>query len=66
MLEMPEQISGVRPAQWVCLGHVVRVERENSLREKRGFGVEFDFYVVSHMTSPRWEFGPGIRGPLRP
>lgn len=66
LLEMPERISGVRPAQWVCLGHVVRVEHENALKEKRGVGVEFDFYVVSHTTAPRWEFGPGIRGPLRP
>lgn len=66
LLEMPEKISGVRPAQWVCLGHVARVEEDDARRAKRGVGVEFDFYVVSHTVGPRWEFGPGLRGPLSP
>lgn len=66
LLEMPEAITGVRAAQWICFGHVARVDREETLKERRGVGVEFDFYVVSHTTTPRWEFGPGIRGPLRP
>ena len=66
LLEMPEKVSGVRSAQWVCLGHVVRVEQDATQRAKRGVGVEFDFYVVSHTVGPRWEFGPGLRGPLRP
>jgi len=64
LLEMPETISGVRAAQWMCMGHVVRVERNgNGLR---GVGVEFDFYVVSHTATPKWEQEPGIRGPIRP
>jgi PilZ domain-containing protein len=66
LLEMPERISGVRPAQWVCLGHVVRVVERVAHDARRGIGVEFDFYVVAHTTAPRWEFGPGLRGPLRP
>lgn len=64
LLEMPERITGVRTAHWMCLGHVVRVEQ--GTEQKRGVGVEFDFYVVSHATAPRWESGPGLRGPLRP
>jgi len=66
LLEMPEAITGVRVAQWICLGHVVRIEQAEVRSTRRGVGVEFDFYVVSHTTTPRWEFGPGIRGPLRP
>lgn len=66
LLEMPESITGIRAAQWVCMGHVVRVEEAKAPSENRGVGVEFDFYVVSHATTPRWELGPGIRGPLRP
>ena len=66
MLEMPEAITGVRAAQWICLGHVVRIEQGDARNNRHGIGVEFDFYVVSHTATPRWEFGPGIRGPLRP
>jgi hypothetical protein len=66
LLEMPESITGVRAAQWVCLGHVVRVEEAKAASKIHGVGVEFDFYVVSHTTTPRWGFGPCIRGPLRP
>jgi hypothetical protein len=66
LLEMPETISGVRPAQWICLGHVVRVEQEKAQSTRRGVGVEFDFYVVSHVATPHWDLAPGIRGPLRP
>lgn len=66
LLEMPEAITGVRAAQWICFGHVVRVESSNAANETRGVGVEFDFYVVSHTETPRWELGPGLRGPIRP
>jgi len=66
LLEMPETISGVRAAQWMCMGHVVRVERNGHANGLRGVGVEFDFYVVSHTATPKWEQGPGIRGPIRP
>lgn len=51
LLEMPETISGVRAAQWMCMGHVVRVEQGAAADGARGVGVEFDFYVVSHTTT---------------
>jgi len=66
LLEMPEGVSGVRTAQWMCMGHVVRVERRGEASGVRGVGVEFDFYVVSHTATPKWTSGPGIRGPIRP
>jgi hypothetical protein len=66
LLEMPEAITGVRAAQWICTGHVVRVEPGKVMNGARGVGVEFDFYVVSHTATPRWELGPGLRGPIRP
>jgi hypothetical protein len=62
LVEMPEQVTGVPPAQWLCTGHVVRVvpmEPEG----KRGVGVQFDFYEVSRPERPRWAMGAGLRGP---
>ena len=66
LLEMPEAITGVRAAQWICMGHVVRIEPGKLTNGTRGVGVEFDFYVVSHTATPRWELAPGLRGPMRP
>src|SRR5579859_458309 len=66
LLEMPEAISGVRTAQWNCMGHVVRVVPGESENQSVGIGVEFDFYVVSHEARPQWASGPGLRGPLKP
>lgn len=66
LLEMPEIISGVCAAQWMCMGHVVRVDRSVAAGGIRGVGVEFDFYVVSHTATPKWEQALGIRGPIRP
>lgn len=63
LVEMPEQVTGVPPAQWLCTGHVVRVvpmEPEG----KRGVGVQFDFYEVSRSERPRWTVGAALRGPL--
>ena len=63
LVEMPEQVTGVPPTQWLCTGHVVRVvptEQES----KRGVGVQFDFYEVSRPERPRWAMGAGLRGPL--
>src|SRR2546430_2103731 len=34
LLEMPEEISGVPPAHWLCTGHVVRVVAPSSVGEK--------------------------------
>lgn len=61
LLEMPEGITGVPAAKWVCLGDGVRVE-EGDRPSKRRIGVEFDFYVVSHTATPRWELGPESAG----
>ena len=66
LLEMPEKISGVRAAHWLCMGHVVRVVSGEAANGARGVGVEFDFYAVSHTPTLKWESGPGIRGPIRP
>ncbi|HWZ97464.1 MAG TPA: PilZ domain-containing protein [Candidatus Dormibacteraeota bacterium] len=66
LLEMPEAITGVRAAQWICMGHVVRVVKGEAESGLRGIGVEFDFYVVSHVAKPQWAPGLGIRGPVRP
>jgi PilZ domain len=66
LLEMPESITGVRAAQWICMGHVVRVEPSKVTQGLLGIGVEFDFYVVSHGAKSAWASGPGIRGPVRP
>ena len=66
LLEMPETITGVRAAQWICMGHVVRVVPSIGSQGHRGIGVEFDFYSVSHVAKPAWASGPGIRGPVRP
>jgi hypothetical protein len=66
LFEMPEAITGVPNAHWICLGHVVRVEPHRAPSRTRGIGVEFDFYVVSHAATARWELGPGLRGPVSP
>jgi hypothetical protein len=66
LLEMPETITGVRAAQWICMGHVVRVVPSEGVQGQQGIGVEFDLYSVSHVAKPAWASGPGIRGPVRP
>jgi Tfp pilus assembly protein PilZ len=63
LVEMPEQITGVPTAQWLCTGHVVRVVPANSASGDRGVGVQFDFYEVSRPERPQWATGPGLRGP---
>ena len=66
LLEMPEEITGVPPAQWLCTGHVVRVVPMDSPRGKNGVGVQFDFYEVSRPERPQWTMGVGLRGPVAP
>jgi Tfp pilus assembly protein PilZ len=63
LVEMPEQITGVPTAQWLCTGHVVRVVPVNSPQGDRGVGVQFDFYEVSRPERPQWAVGVGMRGP---
>jgi hypothetical protein len=66
LLEMPEEISGVPPAHWLCTGHVVRVVPPTSSEERQGVGVQFDFYEVSRSERPQWAMGTSLRGPLLP
>ena len=63
LVEMPEQITGVPTAQWLCTGHVVRVVPMDSPPGERGVGVQFDFYEVSRPERPEWVMGAGLRGP---
>jgi hypothetical protein len=63
LVEMPEAVTGVPPAQWLCTGHVVRVVPTEA-KGTRGIGVQFDYYEVSRPERPRWAMGAGLRGPL--
>lgn len=47
LLKMPEEITGEPTTEWLCTGHVVRVEPLESPRGKLGVGVQFDCYQVS-------------------
>ena len=66
LVEMPEEVTGVPPAQWLCTGHVVRVVPLDSPQGKTGVGVQFDFYEVSRPERPQWAMGVGLRGPVAP
>jgi PilZ domain-containing protein len=48
LLKMPEMITGRPTTEWLCSGHVVRVEPIDSPRGKLGVGVQFDCYHASH------------------
>jgi hypothetical protein len=47
LLKMPEVITGEPTAEWLCSGHVVRVEPIDSPRGKYGVSVQFDCFQVS-------------------
>ena len=47
LLKMPMEITGEPANEWLCSGHVVRVESFDSPRGKLGVGVQFDCYEVS-------------------
>ena len=47
LLKMPEEITGEPTTEWLCSGHVVRVEPIGSSRGRVGVGVQFDCYQVS-------------------
>jgi hypothetical protein len=47
LLKMPQEITGVEASEWLCTGHVVRVEPVRSPRGELGVGVQFDCYEVS-------------------
>lgn len=48
LLKMPEIITGEPTTEWLCSGHVVRVEPIDSPRGKLGVAVQFDCYQISH------------------
>jgi PilZ domain len=66
LVEMPEEVTGVPAAQWLCTGHVVRVVPVDTPPGKRGVGVQFDFYEVSRSERAPWSMGVGLRGPVAP
>jgi len=47
LLKMPEEITGEPTTEWLCSGHVVRVNPIDSPRGKLGVGVQFDCYQIS-------------------
>lgn len=47
LLKMPEMITGEPATEWLCSGHVVRVEPIDSPRGRLGIGVQFDCYEIS-------------------
>jgi len=46
-VKMPEAITGEPTTEWICSGHVVRVEPIKSPWGKLGVGVQFDCYEVA-------------------
>jgi Tfp pilus assembly protein PilZ len=66
LVDMPEEVTGVPAAQWLCTGHVVRVVPVNVVEGSRGVGVQFDFYEVSRSRKPQWSMSVGLRGPVTP
>jgi hypothetical protein len=65
LLEMPEEVTGVPAAHWLCAGRVVRIV-QHSDDTALGVAVQFDLYEVSRSQKPHWATGAGIRGPLIP
>jgi hypothetical protein len=45
IVEMPIALSGT-PLQWLYTGHVVRVERDDSLFSRNRIGIQFDCYEI--------------------
>jgi hypothetical protein len=43
---MPEEITGEATTEWLCTGHVVRVNPVHSSPGKLGVGVQFDCYQI--------------------
>jgi hypothetical protein len=66
LVEMPEVVTGVPAAQWLCTGHVVRVVPADLPEHHRGVGVQFDYYEVSRAKRPQWSMSVGLRGPVIP
>ena len=50
-LEMPEQVTGNRAVEYLCLGKVVRVEQIWPLGLLRGVSVRFDYWEISQAVA---------------
>lgn len=50
LLKMPEEITGERTTEWLCSGHVVRINPIDSPRGKLAVGVQFDCYQIARET----------------
>jgi hypothetical protein len=57
LVDMPEEVTGVPLAQWICTGRVVRVVSSNSPTGAFGVGVEFRCPIAKAID---------IRGSQRP
>ena len=66
LVEMPESLTGVPTAQWLCTGHLVGREPTASEKGQCGLTVQFDFYEVSRFDRPGWPVRVGTRGPVAP
>ena len=68
LMEMPEEVTRVPAALWLCMGHVVRVEPAPDAQDEDTFevAVQFDFYEVSRSGRLHWGMGAGLRGPITP
>jgi|SRR5579859_340832 len=66
LLEMPEEITEVPAATWLCTGRIVRVVPMTPRRGMLGVAVKFDFYEISRSQKSLWAMGSGIRGPVTP
>jgi hypothetical protein len=63
LFNMPEKIVGEPESEWRCTGHVVRVEKINTIIGKQGVGVQFDCYEVSRSKPVDVAIGTGA--PMR-
>lgn len=55
LLKMPEEVTGEPTTEWLCSGHVVRVEPIDSPQGKLGVGVQFDCYQIDRKLGPETE-----------
>jgi c-di-GMP-binding flagellar brake protein YcgR len=58
-LKMPQEVSGEETTEWRCTGHVVRTEKDESLKDKMRVGVQFYCYEVSRTEQRSLDKGTG-------
>jgi hypothetical protein len=59
ILKMPEEVSGERPTEWRCTGHVVCAEPFDATKGKLGVGVQFYCYEASRPEQRPLPVGAG-------